>query len=175
MRTFTKVTVGAAVCYSLTSFSLSVTFGEPAETQPVRVEIAAQTTPSSVVPAAEIDAAPATSTSVAESSIKALSVESSRRCPEFEPLFAEAGLPVAQFSFIAWRESRCTPTAYNSTLNRDKSRDYGLLQINSTWKTVTMNICGQPFGHLDVLFTVDCNIAVAKYLYNNGGLGHWSL
>ena len=157
MRTFTKVTVGAAVCYSLTSFSLSVTFGEPAETQPVRVEIAAQTTPSSVVPAAEIDAAPATS------------------CPEFEPLFAEAGLPVEQFSFIAWRESRCTPTAYNSTLNRDKSRDYGLLQINSTWKTVTMNICGQPFGHLDVLFTVDCNIAVAKYLYNNGGLGHWSL
>jgi hypothetical protein len=38
-----------------------------------------------------------------------------------------------------------------------------------------MQICGQPFGHLDVLFTVECNIAVAKYLYNNGGLGHWSL
>jgi len=175
MRTFTKVTIGAAVCYSLTSFSLSVTFGEPADMQPVRVEIATETAPSSVVPAVEIDAAPATSTSIVESSVKALSVESSKRCPEFEPLFAEAGLPVEQFSFIAWRESRCTPTAYNSTLNRDKSRDYGLLQINSTWKTVTMQICRQPFGHLDILFTVNCNIAVAKYLYNNGGLSHWSL
>jgi len=26
-----------------------------------------------------------------------------------------------------------------------------------------------------VLFKVDCNLAVAKYLYDNGGLGHWRL
>lgn len=95
------------------------------------------------------------------------------KCPNYEQLFRDYGLePVRVFSHIAWRESRCTPTAMNTTLNRDGSFDSGLLQINSTWKTVTRNVCG---GGLELLLEVDCNLRVAKYLLDNGGLGHWGM
>jgi hypothetical protein len=40
---------------------------------------------------------------------------------------------------------------------------------------VTSQICKAPYGDMTVLFNVDCNLKVAKYLYDNGGLGHWSL
>lgn len=96
------------------------------------------------------------------------------RCPQWEDKFAQYGLPVKVFSYIAWRESRCLVNAHNKTLNRDKSQDYGLLQINSTWRTVTANVCGTSKGDMTVLFDIDCNLAVARYLYDNGGLGHWS-
>ena len=106
-----------------------------------------------------------------------------KRCPQYEPLLAAHGLrPVQAFSYIAWRESRCRPKAINArwnkagkliwTLNRNGSYDSGLLQINSTWKTVTRQTCG---GGIDRLLTLDCNLRVAKYLLDNGGLGHWSL
>lgn len=107
--------------------------------------------------------------------------ESDQRCPRWEPYFKEYGLPVKKFSYIAWRESRCRIKAINArwdaqgnivwTLNKDGSYDSGLLQINSTWRTVTKNICG---GGIDLLLTLDCNLRVAKYLYDNGGLGHWA-
>ncbi|NBO53556.1 MAG: hypothetical protein EBU84_02955 [Actinobacteria bacterium] len=103
------------------------------------------------------------------------------RCPKFEPLFQQYGLePVETFSYIAYRESRCRIKAVNArwdkdgnivwTLNKDGSYDIGLLQINSTWKTVTRNICG---GSIEMLYELDCNLRVAKYLLDNGGLGHW--
>jgi len=95
-----------------------------------------------------------------------------KRCPQWEPKFAEHGLPVKAFSYIAWRESRCRIKAHNTTLNRNGSQDLGLVQVNSSWKTVTRNICGTD---ITGLFNVDCNLAVAKYLYDNGGLRHWSL
>ena len=98
--------------------------------------------------------------------------DKSKRCPQWEPKFAEHGLPVKAFSYIAWRESRCRIKAHNTTLNRNGSQDLGLVQVNSSWKTVTRNICGTD---ITGLFNVDCNLAVAKYLYDNGGLGHWSL
>jgi hypothetical protein len=89
------------------------------------------------------------------------------------------------FSYIAWRESRCRPNAINAkfnsrgeviwTLNRDGSIDRGLIQVNSSWLTVTSQVCKAPRGQLDVLFDVDCNLAVARYLYQNGGLGHWGM
>jgi hypothetical protein len=111
-------------------------------------------------------------------------VEASRRCPEFEGLFAQHGLePVRTFSYIAWRETRCDPTKVNAefgangrptkTLNRDGSYDVGLLQINSTWKTVTHEVCGTPWGQMSALVDLDCNLRVAKFLLDNGGLGHW--
>jgi hypothetical protein len=106
-----------------------------------------------------------------------------QRCPRFESAFKEYGLlPVETFSYIAYRESRCRIKAINATwdengnltyhLNKDKSWDSGLLQINSSWKTVTRNICGTG---LDGLLFLDCNLRVAKYLLDNGGLGHWRL
>lgn len=99
-------------------------------------------------------------------------LHSKQRCPQWEPKFREHGLPVKAFSYIAYRESRCNPKAHNTTLNRNGSQDLGLVQVNSSWKTVTRNICGTD---ITGLFNVDCNLAVAKYLYDNGGLGHWSL
>lgn len=97
------------------------------------------------------------------------------RCPKWEAKFAQYGLPVQTFSYIAWRESRCRLRAHNTTLNADGSSDLGLVQVNSSWKSVTSRICNAPYGDLSVLFKVDCNLAVAKYLYDNGGLGHWRL
>ena len=101
--------------------------------------------------------------------------DKSKRCPQWEPKFAQHGLPVKAFSYIAWRESRCRIRAHNSTLNKNKSHDLGLVQINDSWKTVTSQICKAPYGDMSVLFNVDCNLSVAKYLYDNGGLGHWEL
>ena len=98
--------------------------------------------------------------------------DSKQRCPQWEPKFREHGLPVKAFSYIAYRESRCNPKAHNTTLNRNGSQDLGVLQVNSSWRTVTRNICGTD---ITGLFNVDCNLSVAKYLYDNGGLGHWSL
>ena len=109
--------------------------------------------------------------------------DQTKRCPQYEPIMAAHGLyPVQAFSYIAWRESRCRPQATNArwdssgkiiwTLNRNGSYDSGLLQINSSWKTVTRQTCG---GGIDRLLTLDCNLRVARYLLDNGGLGHWSL
>lgn len=107
-------------------------------------------------------------------------------CPQFEELFKQYGLkPVKTFSRIAWRESRCRPNAVNAkwddkgnvtwTLNKNGSIDRGLLQINSSWKTVVSKVCKSDFNDMDVLYDLDCNLRVAKYLLDNGGLGHWGM
>lgn len=116
-----------------------------------------------------------------------ISYDAKKRCPEFEPALAQNGLyPVEVFSYLAWRESRCNPAAVNAkwkngkivwTLNRDGSYDSGLLQINSTWTTVTSQICGSPWGDMNVLLDANCNMKVAKYLLDNStdGLGNWNI
>ena len=101
--------------------------------------------------------------------------DKTKRCPQWEDEFAEFGLPVQTFSFIAWRESKCNPMAWNKTLNRNGTQDRGVLQINSSWVTVTAKECASQKGDLSVLFDVRCNLAVARYLYRNGGLRHWNL
>lgn len=115
---------------------------------------------------------------------KASFSEEEQRCPEFEQMFKDYGLkPAKTFSYIAWKESRCQPDAVNAkwddkgnvtwTLNKNGSIDRGLLQINSSWRTVTYTICKSK--NMDILYTLDCNLKVAKYLLDNGGLGHWGL
>ena len=106
---------------------------------------------------------------------KGIPKDEKKRCPQWEHKFRQHGLPVKTFSYIAWRESRCLIKAHNTTLNRDKSHDLGVVQINSSWKTVTSKVCKAPYGDMTVLFKIDCNLKVAKYLYDNGGLRHWSL
>jgi hypothetical protein len=103
---------------------------------------------------------------------KGIPKDKTKRCPQWEAKFREYGLPVVAFSYISWRESRCNVLAHNTTLNRNKSHDLGLVQVNSSWRTVTRDICGTD---IKGLFNVDCNLSVAKYLYDNGGLRHWSL
>ena len=116
-----------------------------------------------------------------------------KRCPEWEKLLKANNLPVKEFSYIMWRESRCqskvigwnyksgtgywscklAPTEQYKKCKAVKSYDSGLMQINSSWKTVTAQVCGSKFGDLTVLLKPECNISVALHLYNNGGMNHW--
>ena len=100
-------------------------------------------------------------------------------CPQWEPAIKAAGLPVKEFSYIAWRESRCRIKAINAiwkngkivwTLNKNGSYDSGLMQINSGHRELVKRVCG---GDLPLLLTLDCNLAVAKYLYDAHGLSPW--
>ena len=103
-------------------------------------------------------------------------------CPKWEPAIKAAGLPVKEFSFIAWRESRCRIKAINAIwnskgemiyhLNKNKSYDSGLMQINSGHRELVRRVCG---GDLNLLLTLDCNLAVAKYLYDAHSLSPWQL
>lgn len=96
------------------------------------------------------------------------------RCPQYEPAIARY-LPkrlVPVFSRIAYRESRCNPRSV-SEIRHTGYPDVGLLQIQGDWRTVTIRICRPKGSHLQALQRVDCNLRVARYLYDNGGLGHW--
>ena len=104
-----------------------------------------------------------------------------KRCPQWESKFIEFGLPVELFSYISWRESGCNEKAINAkydeagnviwTLNKNGSIDRGLVQINSCWKSLTKQICGT---NLNGLLNVDCNLKVAKYLYDIDGAKPWA-
>ena len=121
---------------------------------------------------------------------KAIPSNPEMRCPQFEQVFKAYGLvPVKTWSYIAWRESRCRPNAQNATwdkngnvtymLNKNGTYDTGLLQINSSWKTVTQNVCGKDAvnNRMQGLKDLDCNLRVARYIMENssGGLSNWSM
>jgi hypothetical protein len=94
-----------------------------------------------------------------------------KSCPQWESKLKAQGLvPVKKFSYIMWRESRCLEKIVSKP-NSNGTKDYGLLQINSSWKTVTRQVCGGK--NLNVLLNSKCNLKVAKYLFDNGGIGHW--
>jgi hypothetical protein len=113
-----------------------------------------------------------------------------KRCPGLEPVFEAYGLyPVATWSYIAWRESGCRPKAQNATwdaagnmtyaLNKDKSYDTGLLQINSGWYSAVKKVCGENAvdNRMQGLKTVHCNLMMARYImeYSAGGLSNWRM
>jgi hypothetical protein len=117
--------------------------------------------------------------------------DKSKRCPQWEPKIAAAGLPVQTFSYLAWREARCNRKAVNArwdasgrivwTLNKNGSYDSGLFQHNSSWLSATRQVCGVNTGNkrkdLEALYDVDCSIAMAVWLMENtkGKLANWSL
>lgn len=113
-------------------------------------------------------------------------------CPEWHDAMRKAGLPVRVFAPVMWRESRCTPTAIGWNYKHGKSHkncklspaqtyrycsavrsyDIGLLQINSSWKSVTKSIC--KASDVLILQKPSCNLAVAAYLWADGeGSSHW--
>jgi hypothetical protein len=107
-----------------------------------------------------------------------LPVPADAHCPQWWGLAVEAGWTVDLLStldYVMWRESRCQPTAHNTTLNRDRSADVGLTQINDrSWCLPTR---WYPNGYLQtigVLPTVGCeqlfdpylNLASAKAIYD---------
>ena len=107
-------------------------------------------------------------------------------CPQWEAKMADYGLPADPFSKIAYRESRCNPEAINArwdaqgnmvwSLNKNGTYDSGLFQINSGHKEHVRRVCGASAlpNNLAGLRTLDCNLSMAAFLYDNGkGLGHW--
>lgn len=114
----------------------------------------------------------------------------SKRCPKLEPIFEAYGLhPVQTWSYIAWRESGCNAKAQNAkwdangnmtyALNKNRSYDTGLLQINSSWRSVTAKVCGEQAvdNRMQGLKKLDCNLRVARYIMDNsqGGLSNWNM
>jgi peptidoglycan hydrolase-like protein with peptidoglycan-binding domain len=98
--------------------------------------------------------------------------DKAKRCPEWEGRLRYYGLlPVDRFSYIMWRESRCQEKIVSKP-NRNGTRDYGLLQINSSWSSVTKKLCKTNI--ISALTNHKCNLTVAKYLFDNGGLNHWA-
>ena len=114
-------------------------------------------------------------------------------CPQWWPLAIEAGWTAEQLptlDYIIHRESRCQPEAHNTTLNRDKSADIGLTQINDrSWCKKTR---WYPNGYLqtvgvlayvgcDELFNPYLNLKAAKAIYdyalreNENGWQPWDI
>ena len=95
-------------------------------------------------------------------------------CPKWEPLLARhfPAKVVPVMSRIAYRESRCTERALSPVRKSTGRPDVGLLQIQGSWATVTRAVCKKQ-DVIKALLNAECNVKVAGYLYNNGGLGHW--
>jgi hypothetical protein len=95
-------------------------------------------------------------------------------CPQYEKDIARyfPRSVVKTMSRIAWRESRCNPKSV-SAVRSTGYPDVGLLQIQGSWRSVTYQICKPKRDHIKALTNVECNLRVARYLYDNGGLGHW--
>ena len=95
-------------------------------------------------------------------------------CPQWESLFRQYGLPVKMFSRIAWRESRCNEKSVSAIRKSTGRPDVGILQVQGSWVTVTSTICQVPRTRVvKALTNPICNVKVARYLYDNGGYGHW--
>jgi hypothetical protein len=99
-------------------------------------------------------------------------------CAWLVPHLKRYGLPEKEFLYIARRESGCNPKAINAkfdkqgnviwTLNKNKTIDRGLFQINSIHEPTVRQLCGK--GGLDLLLERECNLKVASYLYKRYGL-----
>jgi len=95
-------------------------------------------------------------------------------CPKWEPLLAQhfPAQIVPTMSRIAYRESRCNPASLSAVRTSTGRPDVGLLQIQGSWVTVTRAVCKKQ-DVVQALLNAKCNVKVARYLYDNGGLRHW--
>ena len=107
----------------------------------------------------------------------------SSACEQFSALAINLGWPADQrtvLESIMARESGCRPNAHNKTLNRDKSQDYGLLQINDRSWTNWLKDAGIINQTSDLLHA-QTNLLAGLAIYNYGverygfGWGPWSV
>lgn len=121
---------------------------------------------------------------------KAVPKDPAKRCPKWEAALADYGLfPIETWSYIAWRESGCRLKAQNAKwdangnmtyhLNKNKSYDTGLLQINSSWRSRVAEVCGEWAieNRMQGLKTLDCNLKFARWImeHSEGGLSNWRM
>lgn len=95
-------------------------------------------------------------------------------CSKWEPLLVQhfPAKVVPVMSRIAYRESRCNPSSLSVVRTSTGRPDVGLLQIQGSWATVTRLVCKKQ-DVIKALLNPQCNVKVARYLYDNGGLRHW--
>jgi len=107
------------------------------------------------------------------------------RCPQYETTILNVGFTrqeLPTLDAIIYRESRCLSYVVNRTLNKDKSHDYGLTQINGrSWCEPTRYY---PNGYLQTLGILnECddllnpvtNLEAAFALYTYAkGFGPWT-
>lgn len=117
-------------------------------------------------------------------------------CPQWHDALRRHDLPVKVFAPIMMRESKCLRDAIGWNYHKGKSHldcklshartyrrckavksyDIGLLQINSSHKTLTARVCRYDYGKMLILQKSECNLKVAAVLYNNGkGLSNWQV
>jgi len=107
----------------------------------------------------------------------------SSACEQFSALAINLGWPADQrtvLESVMKRESNCTPNAHNTTLNKDKSQDWGLLQINGRSWTKWLQRQGIINQASDLLHA-QTNLLAGLAIYNYGverygfGWGPWSV
>lgn len=100
-------------------------------------------------------------------------------CPDYQFALTMHGLP-DQFSYVAWRESRCDPTQINTADPNGGS--FGLLQINAIhlrdvetrphlWEGVERCLVSST----DDLLVAWKNICFGSYLYAHAGGDPWGV
>jgi soluble lytic murein transglycosylase-like protein len=104
-------------------------------------------------------------------------------CEQFSALAVNLGWPADQrtvLESVMARESNCTPQAHNTTLNKDKSQDWGLLQING--RSWTKWLIGKGIiTQASDLLHAETNLLAGLEIYNYGverygfGWGPWSV
>lgn len=111
---------------------------------------------------------------IAVLSVPAHASAAANSCPKWEPLLARhfPAKVVPVMSRIAYRESRCNAQSLSVVRKSTGRPDVGLLQIQGSWATVTRAVCKKA-DVIKALLDPNCNVKVARYLYDNGGLGHW--
>ena len=106
----------------------------------------------------------------------------SSACEQFSALAVNLGWDPDQrtvLEAVMKRESNCVPSAHNTTLNKDKSQDWGLLQINGRSWSKWLQRKGIINQTKDLLDPVT-NLRAGLEIYNYGmdrygfGWGPWS-
>lgn len=106
-------------------------------------------------------------------------------CQKVRDLARDIGWPKSELDTlvkIVYRESRCIPSAHNTTRNKDGSQDYGLMQINDwSWCKPTQYYPNGYLQHVGVisnckdLFNPILNLAAGLHLYNySQGWKQWN-
>jgi hypothetical protein len=164
MNYFAEKLIGLVLC---TVFGFTVAVGAPD----------ASGTPSSTIALAPYLIEPSTTTSSTSSTIYIDPYSSA--CEQFSALAVNLGWPADQrtvLESVMWRESNCTPNAYNSKDPNGGSR--GLMQINGFW-TPWLTDAG-IITEAENLLQADVNLRAALAIYNYGvdkhgyGWGPWS-
>ena len=167
MTYFAEKLIGLVLC---TVFGFTVALGAPS----------GQSEPVTTIALAPYLIKPSTTTSSTSSTVFIDPYASA--CEQFSALAINLGWPADQrtvLESVMARESNCTPQAHNKTLNKDKSQDYGLLQINDRSWTKWLRKKGIINQASDLLHA-QTNLLAGLEIYNYGverygyGWGPWS-